>query len=38
VPHADLAQILKENFREKLGETPAATVKDGIDRTHNARK
>jgi type IV conjugative transfer system protein TraE len=38
VPHADLAQILKENFREKLGETSVATVKDGIDRTHNARK
>ena len=37
VPHADLAQILKENFREKLGEIPATTVKDGTDRTHNAR-
>ena len=37
VAHADLAQILKENFREKLGETPATAVKDGADRTHHAR-
>ena len=37
VPHADLAQILKENFREKLGDTPASAVKDG-DNRNSARK
>jgi conjugal transfer pilus assembly protein TraE len=37
VPRADLAQILKENFREKLGESPATAVKDGADR-NSARK
>lgn len=35
VPHADLVQILKENFREKSIDTPAAEVKD---RTAGARK
>lgn len=37
VPHADLAQILKDNFREKLGETPA-TGKDSAGHANSARK
>jgi len=38
VPHADLAQILKDNFREKLGETSNAASKDNAGRANATHK
>ena len=38
VPHADLAAILKDNFREKLNDAPAPVGKDSAGRANATRK